>query len=700
MKKIILFLLLPPCLMAQNKEARKFYGTFIENQKVFNYEFIHNPGAGHTFKVMPVSQPVVSISESLKKLEDSGKKEELNSLVEELEALNASADEYKTAIENIETLLKSKVSENTNEVTLLQAIEKYARIDTLLQKTGKDFEVILDKTVPTETRISKILSFISAQHIKELDEITALVDSLTKVNVSLSTENAGDTLNAQLKKLGIEKKKLAINSLLVKNRLSLTKLREVYNELSQHILTMSGILGIKESLATPFYELDKEIFKGILEKHLESIDINYLNTLRETKVNDKTQLEELATRLFYTLQTRLSFEDEKPIAGVLMLISDKVLVNPNRIENSIKKGIYRVKEVSLEFEDGVIKNIEAIIYREDNTAKLNNYFRFRNLKPIGITGKFHPDKLQNFSLFCRISKADFLTVKLSDLIAYYPVLRSYSENYAPENSVVTLIPSVGQTVIELEKEKTSEILDVQIFSDLAGLRVGNPQGLIQAGIFRKITVNTRHKQCSKWYTNHGWLNYVTPEFFITKIDQKEPYYPYENSKKLESIKLYQYQFIKFGAEIGLFKFNIPNAQLNFQFLGSIHWVGSNIIDKKIYDEANDSLNVTGDASRLFSNIYRGGLMVETKPESRWGASLKYVIPVRYAILNKELGLTRGDIYNSKGFATLTFNGFLKTSPSNKFFFRWSYNRLDKGTFFHQMQLGVQSSLQRYVEDRK
>lgn len=700
MKKIILFLLLPSCLIAQNKEARKFYGTFIENQKVFNYEFIHNPGVGYTLKVMPVTHPIVSVSESMKKLEETGKKDELNSLVESLNSLNTSAEGHKKALGKVDSLLKSKEAKDPKELTLLRVIEKYAEIDSSLQVISKDLKIILNKTKFTATRISKIQAFTPATLIlgfTEVDEALKAINSLKEGDIARYSDANSEELDAKLKEQDIEKKKQAVDDLMNKNKQSLTRLREVHEELSRHVLTMLGILEGKERMETAFYEFERDIFEGILAQQLETIDGKYLQDLKVQKVKDKSRLEELATRLFYTLQTRLAFEDEKPIAGVLMLITDRVLVS----QHAREKGIYRIKEISVEFEDGVIKNIEAILHGEDNSTKLNNYLRFRNLKPIGITGKFHPDFLQDIDLFCRTGNTQFLTVNLANLIAYYPVLRPYSENYAPENSVIKLIPSVGQTVIEMEKEKTSEILDVKIFSDLAGLQVGNPQGLIQASIFRKITLNTRHRQFTRKVINHNlaYLRYVTPEFVISKIDQKDQEYIYNKNEKLKSTELYRHQFVKFGAEAGIVKYSIPNAQLNFQFVLSTHWIGSNIVDSVAKHSIPQGSNVTVKNTRVFSNVNRYGFIVESRPESRWGASFRYMFPINFKILDNHLDLIKGELKN-KGFSIMSFDGFIKTSSTNKFFFRWSYNRLDKGTFFHQMQLGVQSSLQRYVEDRK
>jgi len=398
MKKIILFLLLPPCLMAQNKEARKFYGTFIENQKVFNYEFIHNPGAGHTFKVMPVSQPVVSISESMKKLKDSGKMGELNSLVNGVEALNNSADKYKKNLEEVESLLKSKGAEDSEELTLLQAIERYNGIDSSLQVISSSLEVILNKNKLTQDRISKIRSFLPDEKIADTSEVSEVFRALKEIDTGGYSDENSEELDTKLKSLDIEKKKQAIVGLMNKNKQSLTLLREVHEELSQHVLTTLNILAGKERLETAFYEFDREIFEGVLAQQLESVDGKYLKGLKEEKVNDKSRLEDLATRLFYTLQTRLAFEDEKPIAGVLMLRSDRVEVYDGLSRGKQKRnGFYKVNEVSLEFEDGLIKNIEAKVLVNANSPD----FRFRNLKPIGITGKFHPDLLQDYDLYCR-----------------------------------------------------------------------------------------------------------------------------------------------------------------------------------------------------------------------------------------------------------------------------------------------------------
>ncbi len=691
--KTLILLFFSFTVFAQNTPVRKLYGSFIEEGEVFNYEFTANHGVGYSLKIMPVKlKDTTTLKGVITRLKSLESKDTLKVFIQDLETLQKEADKSVLSASKILDLLEDKKPEDYKERLFADELKSIKTINVHLHKFKEHLKTIINITSNTEYRLSRF-PLVPDNKIGDLKEVKIISDFVNSYNESL------EELDKIIKDKEFLVMKRELDSLIIKNDSVLNVSQEVFSDLKKQVFLIKNLSNGQEyTFETPFYEFEKEVFIGVLENQLKFISEKYLNALKTQTRNNKSLLEELATRLFYTLQTRLTFEEEKPVAGVLMLTYSSVKV-------TLRKGVetvFNVDKVTLEFEDGVIKNIEAILYPANSVASNRELHRFRNHRPFGITGKFHPDLFHDHKLYYRIEKKEFMELRLSDLIRYYPQLRNSSENYAPENSVVVLDPKVGRTMIPLEKEKTSEILDVQVFSDLAGLRIGNPQGLIQAGISRKIELNTKHKALVKNQdiNNSSWFRYITPEFVISKIDQKDQNYIYEDPEKLKSTELLRHQFVQFGAELGVYKYSIPNAQLNIQFLGSMHWAGSNILHKDSLALWKNNQNITVNNIRIFSNFWRGGLLIETKPESRWGASFKYMWPISYYLLDKERGLQTKSGKKKVGFENFSFTGFLKTSGNSKFFFRWAYNRLDNSTFFHQLQMGVQTNLQRYLEDKK
>lgn len=456
-----------------------------------------------------------------------------------------------------------------------------------------------------------------------------------------------------------------------------------------------------------FYDFTSEVFGGIIEKQLTIHDSELLAILDKSVMEgDKSEndLKEFKNRLYYIIKTRLEFQDTQPMSAIMMLKNNKIKIYKD-IKSNILVDIFTVKTISVEFEDGVIKNIEALMLSDvDDDNSLGTPKRFRNIKPIGISGKFHPDLFMNYKLF-HSSKDKLFYLELSDLLAYYPQLTINTENYAPENSVVTLDPATGKTLVELKKEKTAEIIDVQIYSDLAGVQLGNPQGLIQVNFSKKIDIFSKYKQKTKNVVNHNYsfLRYVKPELIISKIDQKDQFLVFnKETPKLKVTDIYQYQFIKFGADINFFKYSIPNAQLNFQVMLKTCWYGANIIDSVNNEKYKSNLDVNLKGERIFANSSRLGLIIESKPENRWGAKLRWDFIGYNDILSKEIGFYKSEDkpFRSKNLKILAFESFVKTSINSKFFFRWAYNYSGNYQYYNQLQIGIQSTLQRYLEDNK
>lgn len=712
-EKFILFLLFASIQVYSQQDIHKIYGSFIANDKAFNYEFTENPGVGYSLELLPINPTSVldELSNNLDALKKLDEKSRFKNILDQSKKLQEKMDAASKEINSFETLIFNK---DKNAKTLANYVDSLNALDINFRKASDYLKLFYDKITVTAIIKGKIDSVLDNQYIQKIPKYNEFKKEILRLK---------DTNDADFDRvLNDEKFKKAFEDFdkELKDRIKVGEsYRSVTGDLNETISKLKLFLK-NGTIARPssFYEFIPTVFGSVLQQQLQFHDKDLTEKLGSNKsegdinIND---LEELKSRLFYTLKTRLEFQETQPIAGTIMLKSSLV-----KVQKNIKKDSFVyfenliVKSVSIEFEDGVMKNIEALLIPKDSTnGNLGSTLRFRNLKPYGISGKFHPDLLRDQTLFHH-SVLGLYKLALNELIAYFPRLAVNTENYAPENSVIILDIASGRTFEELKKEKTSALVDLRIFSDLSGVQLGNPQGLIQAQFSKKIDLLSNYKQFTKKAnnTNIVWLKYVKPEFVISKIDQKDQLLTYlkDTNKtkgvvsptKLKVTDLYQYQFIRFGADLNIFKYSIPNAQLNIQGVINSSWYGSNIIESDSLAKFNSKNNVNVSGTRVFSNTSRFGLILETKPESRWGASLRWDFIGFNSILSNEFKLYTSDKrpFKTKNLKSFAFEGFAKTSPNNKFFFRWAYNFSGDYQYYNQLQIGIQSTLQRYMEENK
>jgi len=75
------------------------------------------------------------------------------------------------------------------------------------------------------------------------------------------------------------------------------------------------------------------------------------------------------------------------------------------------------------------------------------------------------------------------------------------------------------TTVNLEKEQTSKILEMKVFSDLKGIDIP-PNGLVQLEFSKKINMWSNRRPGWSSNFNYGWFNYITPYFSMNKIEDK------------------------------------------------------------------------------------------------------------------------------------------------------------------------------------
>jgi hypothetical protein len=249
------------------------------------------------------------------------------------------------------------------------------------------------------------------------------------------------------------------------------------------------------SLGKPIFAVfDKATF---IKHFLNAMYFNFKSDTISTEVKDQ------ALEVYTYIKREIEFDDDEPITAYLKLkksnIFSMLLANSSSwysggLNDLLFKN--RIEDVSIEFEDGAIKNILVNLIDTINKSKAEagseHSMQFKNLFPISMSGKSDFERFADFNLYCiNCNGIKGLTryIRLSDLLELKIVLESGKEDYSPGNSVVDL--TIGSPVIGLKKEKRSKIIEMAAFSDFVGLDELQPNGLIQIEAKRKININTK-----------------------------------------------------------------------------------------------------------------------------------------------------------------------------------------------------------------
>ncbi|UOE50485.1 hypothetical protein MTO98_05280 [Mucilaginibacter sp. SMC90] len=257
-----------------------------------------------------------------------------------------------------------------------------------------------------------------------------------------------------------------------------------------------------------FDEFTRTSFDTVFKKQMIS---------RDTITNSKQSLENLSKKgaeLFFSIQSKLEFLDDEPVTAHMIL--KKNIVNSILISNasnyydatlSYPVAWHKVKSVDVETDDGTIKNIIVRVIDPKNTSpKSRGSLEFKNTTPISISGKHDPEHLSEVKLYClNCGGINGLNryILFSNLLQLDITLENDKEDYSPANKTFSLTPQAS--IVELKKEKRSQILSVAAFSDFVGLDQEQPNGLLQIEAKRKININTKYSPTSSFWSFTDWI---------------------------------------------------------------------------------------------------------------------------------------------------------------------------------------------------
>jgi hypothetical protein len=246
-----------------------------------------------------------------------------------------------------------------------------------------------------------------------------------------------------------------------------------------------------------FDEFSKEVFRVLFQHQMiTKYGINEDN-------ESKNLLNKKSLELFFIIQSKLEFLDDEPVTAHMILKKDRVnsilISNSSSFYNaSLSYPVikHNIKSVDIETEDGTIKNIIVLLEAKNSRGSLE----FKNTYPISISGKHDAERLSKIRLYsfnCNGIEGLNRYILFSDILELDITLENDKEDYSPANKTFKLTPQ--SSVVELKKEKRSQILSVAAFSDFVGLDQEQPNGLLQIEAKRKININTNYLAVSSFW---------------------------------------------------------------------------------------------------------------------------------------------------------------------------------------------------------
>ncbi len=631
----------------------------------------------------------------------------------------------------------------------------FFKLSTLAQQETKPI-FDQEKLKRTEDFISKTTNMEFIKHVKDTSEYlknasTGILDTITLLPQYISQLK---TINnsKELWKIQYEK----IDQLIeIFNNYKIEQIKfddslenDIYN-VNEMLTTYKDFLNkISEPQTTeeiPFTEIKLEEFKVIFKDELAKLYFKEIKSFGKLE-ND---VDRKATDIMYEIKARAEFKDDEPITAYVSLkrkfIDIRFQISPTKKSNkksenqppNFKVIKFEIKNVILEFEDGGIKNIFVdMLPLVDSYQKLygQTTIRFRNYKPVGITGKFDPDRFKKVEIYSgnslelidcileevnsnnskvkftkdeeeKIESNEFMFI-LSNILDYKVVSENDNEDYSPTNSKIEL--SEPNSVVELKKENRSKILSARAYTDFIGLSDVQPNGLIQIEVSKRVNLIPGRRTgilCigsdNRRGIYSGGLTYIEPRFTISKIEDNNRFL-FLNPSHLDTLKSFddssshflvspleiiRFQQWSFGTDVNLLKLNIHNRKSNFQINGYFYFGSTSIADSIKINSNSITPIQSQNISRVNTTFYGLGIMYEVKPDSRYGFSLGYDLKW-IDVLNNNFEYDKK--FNNQ-FHSAWFNGTFKVNDGSKLFWRFKKNWLARNSKqnFYQIQLGYE-----------
>jgi hypothetical protein len=396
------------------------------------------------------------------------------------------------------------------------------------------------------------------------------------------------------------------------------------------------------------------------------------------------------------------------------------------IKQLFNSGTYEVKisSVQMEFNAGFIENIVVMteptfpfsdaITTHSLPKGLPTVIKFTNQYPMGFSAKRDLNILKYEKLTAIVDEKTEFSLDFKDVVTNVEELLVLDRtDYSPMDGSIKINPNTT-TEKELYKNKSTEILQAKVFSDLAGINGEKPNGLIQFEVDKEIPLVTRRYGKSdiiapfRWFiprkNNVGFFNFIRPEFVLSKIES--------NLKELElnrvadslvvsTLDIRQFEKVSVGADMNLTFMDMPFAKSTIYINAGFRFGRT---DLKLAD--NDTLvnNTKG-----FTNTFQFNPEIgyRINGDERYGLDFNYSPNL---IISDERGFSQiADIFEAKEtdktilsvenhLHRITLTAYFNFNPGTKgrFFFRFrSFHQWDKwSNNFSQYQLGYSTFITR------
>jgi len=413
-------------------------------------------------------------------------------------------------------------------------------------------------------------------------------------------------------------------------------------------------------------------------------------------------------------------DSEAPLAGKLKL-NDTI-----NIYQKFKKGsqIARasVMYLTMEVAEGEIKNIQARIRLhsvEDidttktkhvdliKTAKVDSpEILFENLIPVSSSTKYDFRRTwKKKMLYATLNdngEIFYYRIYLGDLIEFEPHLGKHRKDYSMGEGVYVFVP--GNHYVN--RDLSSELFSVKIFSDFWGLREGEPNGLVQFEVDKKLNLWTRSFGIRRSDNSFRLIPSFTPYLSVTNIDQNKKFTPineYRDTLYTNFMNLKSHEAFNLGLNLDVLSFNV--SQLKFYFnLGVTAKFNTSYY--RISDNNSSQDEIQYSNKRFYSAEYSPlDISFLYRPDERYGIDFKLQPWNNFVSLSDDIRITNDDedkMNNNTGspfkdsftYRKIEMMAFYQPNKKDKFFFRFNFNwdADEKTNNYPQIQLGYSRSL--------
>lgn len=326
----------------------------------------------------------------------------------------------------------------------------------------------------------------------------------------------------------------------------------------------------------------------------------------------------------------------------------------------------------LTFEDGSIKEITVRGTNGDSLEIYSNKFS------IGASTRKNIQDFDRISLYQEVHNGKFSRnkkIKLSDVITIERILGLRTNDYSPADVRIELEPGKPQ---ELFKAPSSQIFNLNVFSDLIGFDEDNPNGLVQFELSKRINLGNRRSD-ALFPRNMGFstFSHLIPVFEITKVEENNRnigFSEFNGTSYLSPLELYRFSTARTTNELNIIDLQGGSLSFHFNFVSGINitrlndTIGSGATAEAFNQNIN-SLLLGGSVKAIFNPEFRWAFQVT----SRW----TYLDPLNSNVTFRSLenNQLRGPNYliNSWEFLATWRTGPDTNDSQNKLFARYRFN---------------------------